>query len=215
MFVHDFVHVDRPLGAIVGHFGPLADPWLGALVVAAWNDISEDWAAAGIDPTELAVGAGLRVKLGLPRFRDDGLIVPISWPPGDRRFVPGLEADLELASFGPDRTHIQLLGRYRFPAGVDRFTREGSLAHRITVAGVRRFLELLANQLEHGSLVEPDAGDAAAATASMRDSAAPARPAIIGTISVSRRQRTRIATTRFDGGEMPVDSDGRQEPPIA
>lgn len=148
MFVHDFVHVDRPLADIIGRFGPLADPWLGALVVAAWADIRDDWAAAGVEPGELAVPAGLRVSLGLPRFRDDGLIIPVSWPVGDQRFVPGLEADLELVSFGADRTHVQLLGRYRFAPGVDRWTREGSLAHRITVAGVRRFLELLAAELE-------------------------------------------------------------------
>ena len=149
MFVHDFVHVDRPLADIVGRFGPLADPWLGALVVAAWADIREEWAAAGVDPTELIVSSGLRVSLGMPRFRDDGLIIPITWPPGERRFVPGIEADLELASFGPRRTHVQLLGRYRFPPGIDRWSREGSVAHRITVAGVRRFLQLLAGQLEN------------------------------------------------------------------
>lgn len=149
MFVHDFVRVERPLEDVLVHFGARVDPWLPTLLARAYEADSAVWGEAGIDAADLRCEPRMTIVLGRPRVRPDGIVLPISWPPGSARMVAGIEADLEIASCGPRRTDIHLLGRYRFGNDIDRWSQEGSLANRVTVTAVRRFLELLALHLEH------------------------------------------------------------------
>lgn len=148
MFIHDFVHVDRPLHVVLDSFAHRLDPWLGSLVRAAWLADREVWAETGVRSEDLTPPQVVNVALGAPRFRADGVVVPISWPRGSARLFPEVEGDLEVAACGPRRTDLHLMGRYELPVGIDRWSVEGSLVHRITINAVRRFLELLAAQLE-------------------------------------------------------------------
>jgi hypothetical protein len=148
MFVHDFVHVDRPLEDVLDNFSARVDPWLPTLVASAYEADRAVWCQAGIKAADLRCDSPVAIVLGRPRVRPDGIVLPISWAPGSARMVAGLEADLEIASCGPHRTDIHLLGRYRFGNDIDRWSQEGSLASRVTVTAVRRFLELLAMRLE-------------------------------------------------------------------
>lgn len=147
MFVHDFVRLNLPYEEVIARFGANVDPWLGVLVSSAWRNDMPTWIASGVDELDLASPAVVPVWLGAPRRRNDATIVPISWPPGGGRFVSGLDADLEIVACGPDFTDVQLLGRYEFCDGVERWSADASLAHRIAVSVVRRFLGLLAERL--------------------------------------------------------------------
>jgi hypothetical protein len=147
MFVHDFVRLSLPYDEVLVRFGAKLDPWLGMLVASAWRHDLDTWTAIGVAEKDLSPPTVVSVRLGIPRQRDGQTIVPITWPPGHGRFVSGLDADLEIVACGPDKTDVQLLGRYEFTDGVERWSAEASLAHRIAVTAVRRFLELLAQQL--------------------------------------------------------------------
>jgi hypothetical protein len=147
VFVHDFVRLNLPYQEVVARFGANVDPWLGVLVAAAWRNDMPTWIASGVDECDLAPPAVVPVWLGAPRQRNEATIVPIAWPPVGGRFVSGLDADLEIVGCGPDFTDIQLLGRYEFAEGVERWTADASLAHRIAVSVVRGFLGLLAERL--------------------------------------------------------------------
>ena len=153
MFVHDFVRIQLPFDEVVNRFGGSIDPWMGVLAATAWRSDLETWIEAGVDVADLEAPAALPVYLGPARFRTDAAIVPIRWPAGRARYVAGIDADLEIVACGPGRTDIQLLGRYELPEGINRWTTEASLAHRIAVTAVRRFLELLGGQLERGDAV--------------------------------------------------------------
>jgi hypothetical protein len=152
MFVHDFVHVDRPLDDVLGHFGARVDPWLPTLLSSAYETDRAVWCEAGIAASDLRAAPTVAILLGRPRVRADGVVLPISWPPRPATMVAGRDADLEIASCGPNRTDIHLLGRYEFGNDIDRWSQEGSLASRVTVTAVRRFLELLALHLEEQEL---------------------------------------------------------------
>jgi hypothetical protein len=149
MFVHDFVHVDRPLEDVLGHFGARVDPWLPSLLASAYEADRAVWSEAGVAADDLRAQPSVAITLGRPRVRPDGIVLPISWPAGPARMVAGVDADLEIASCGPNRTDIHLLGRYAFGSDIDRWSQEGSIANRVTVTAVRRFLELLAVHLEN------------------------------------------------------------------
>lgn len=157
MFVHDFVRIQLPFDEVMTRLGSSVDPWIGVLASTAWSADADTWVEAGVDLADLAPPTVMTVHLGQARTRVDAAIVPIRWPAGRARFVAGLDADLEFVACGPGRTDIQLLGRYDLPEGVDRWTTEASLAHRIAVTAVRRFLELLGSRLEDPSAAAPSA----------------------------------------------------------
>jgi len=148
VFVHDFVRLNLPYEEVVARFGADVDPWLGMLVASAWRNEMPTWIASGVDEIDLVLPAIVPVWLGTPRRqRNDATIFPIAWPPGSGRFVSGLDADIEIVACGPEYTDVQLLGQYEFADGVERWTADASLAHRIAVSVVRRFLVLLAERL--------------------------------------------------------------------
>jgi hypothetical protein len=155
VFVHDFVRLNLPYEEVVARFGANVDPWLGMLVASACRNDMPTWIASGVDEVDLAPPAVVPVWLGTPRLRNDATVVPIAWPPVGGRYVSGLDADLEIVACGPDFTDVQLLGRYEFGAGVERWSADASLAHRIAVSVIRGFLGLLAERLADDRLATP------------------------------------------------------------
>jgi hypothetical protein len=146
MFVHDFVAVERPALAVVDGFSRL-QPSLGPLVLAAWDADRDLWARLGIAYPDYAPSWPVRVEIGPARVRPDAVVIPILWSSGSDLTRVALEADLEIAAFSTNLTHLHLLGRYAFPPGIDRWSAEASRAHRATVSAVRRFLQMVAEQL--------------------------------------------------------------------
>lgn len=153
MFVHDFVAVERPALAVVDGFSRL-QPSLGPIVLAAWNADRDLWARLGMTYPEYAPSWPIHVEIGPPRVRPDAVVIPIMWCSGTAQTRVALEADLEIAAFGSDVTHLHLLGRYAFPPSLDRWSAEASRAHRATVSAVRRFLQMVAEELT--ILIAPD-----------------------------------------------------------
>lgn len=147
LFVNDFVAVDVSVDTAVQSFGGLATPDLvRGLVLEAWRAevAALDSALAKFrshtDPK-------VDVELGPARWRRDAVVIPLRWWTRSGDWVPPLEADLELASFGPDRTHVHVLGRSRLPIGESPQSEASSLHHRFTVAMVRHVLCLLTERV--------------------------------------------------------------------
>ncbi len=140
IFVHDFVPLDESWSQAAGDFlVALSSPLLTGLVIESWN--AEVGVAAGAG---LAVGpcrpGDVTVTIGEGHRRRDAVIVPISWQTEGTGWVAPLEADLELAAFGPRRCHLHLLGRSSLPSSVPPLTTAASLYQRLTVAVVRHVL---------------------------------------------------------------------------
>lgn len=147
LFVNDFVAVDVSVDTAIQLFGGLATP---ALVR---DFVLEAWRAeiAALDSALAVFGSHrepyLEVELGPARWRRDAVVVPLRWWADSGEWVPPLEADLELASFGPDRTHLHVLGRSRLPIGESPQSQAWSLHQRFTVALVRHVLRLLSERV--------------------------------------------------------------------
>jgi len=146
VFVHDFVAVERPAIAVVDGFSRL-QPSLGPLVLAAWDADRDLWTRLGIAYPDYAPSWPVCVEVGQARVRPDAVVIPILWSSGSDLTRVALEADLEIAAFSTNVTHLHLLGRYAFPPGIDRWSAEASRAHRATVSAVRRLLQMVAEQL--------------------------------------------------------------------
>jgi hypothetical protein len=155
MFVHDFVSVNRPAIEVLDEFFRL-EPTLGPTVLAAWNVDRELWSRTG-DTWYLPTWP-VHIEVGEARVRPDAVVIPLRWHSGESDRPIALEADLEIAAFGAGVTHLHLLGRYAFGAGIAHWAAETSQAHRAMVVAVRRFLQLLADQIAppvHGDASMP------------------------------------------------------------
>jgi hypothetical protein len=143
--VHDFIRVDLPFDAVVGAFTHFVTSDLVCHLVAdAWADQSAELDDVLPDLAEDRQLTRVVVSFGDRRARRGALILPIAWDTMSGQWIPPLEADLEIVSFGPERTHLHVLGQSQLRPRTPLFTERASLEHRLAVAVVRQFLRLLA-----------------------------------------------------------------------
>lgn len=148
LFVHDFVGIDLPFGAVVGAFAHYVSPdLLGRLVLDAWAQELAEMGRAVAFGRDDHTDATLAVAVGTPRARRDALVVPVRWRADSEHWVPPVEADLEIVAFGTARSHLHILGVSELPAGVAPCSDQASLEHRLTVALVRHVIFSLAGNI--------------------------------------------------------------------
>lgn len=149
--VHDFVSMDLAFDDAVAAFARQATTELiEQLLIEAWL-------------AELnAVGAGcpdgvprsdpkVVVELGPTRNRSDTTFFPLRWESCGGTWLAPLDADLEIIRFGPDRTHLHVLGISRPPPDGVAAPPVVHRTKRLTEAFVRHFLTALADQLMAGT----------------------------------------------------------------
>ena len=146
LYVHDFIRVDLPFDAVVGAFTHFVTSDLMCQLVAnAWDTEASELADVLPEESTPKQSPAVVVTLGDRRARRDALIFPLSWTTFSDEWVPPLDADLEIASFGPGRTHLHVLGQSQLRPRTPLYTDRASLEHRLAVAVVRHFLRLLAD----------------------------------------------------------------------
>lgn len=160
LFIHDFVKVDLPYDAVVAAFTYFVSPALiSQLAVEAWRCESAEVGRvlASVSENDGAADTTVEAKLGPIRARDGALALSLSWRADSGGWLPGLDADLEIAGFGPDRAHLHVLGLSQLPPGIAPCTDRASLDHRLTVAFVRHVIASLAELLvaRAGDMAEP------------------------------------------------------------
>lgn len=145
LFIHDFVPINLPFGALVGAFAHYVGPdMIRDLVIEAWQaELAELMRVIG-GTEESDLQPSVSVKVGEPRSRRDALVVPLEWESDSDGWIAPIEADLEVVAYGPRRSHLHILGTSVLPPGVDSCSERASLEHRLTVAVVRHVLFALA-----------------------------------------------------------------------
>lgn len=146
-FVHDFAGIDLPLSSVVCAIDIIATPSLiQEFVATAWMheiralDATEHQTLARTPPL-------VDVVFGEQRARSDAVILPVAWHGVSTPWIPPLDADVEFAAFGPQRTHVHLYGSSELPPDAPPASVSASLAQRLTVAVVRHVLTLLSQRI--------------------------------------------------------------------
>jgi hypothetical protein len=146
VFVHDFTYVQAPFERVAETL--TGSPSLDREAHAAVDEGDRFLAVVGPLGAAPGLSKAVVVSVGQSHQRGDALVVPLLWiATGPRALFPSLEADLEVAAAGPDRTQLSLMGTYDPPGGelgrlVDRF-----VLHRVAEATIRGFLRELAASL--------------------------------------------------------------------
>jgi hypothetical protein len=95
-----------------------------------------------------ALGKTVEISLESARQHFDGAVLSFSWQAhGGTSLFPRLDADLEVAPFGPGHSALTLRGTYDPPGGVLGKLADELVLHRVACATLRAFLEALCARL--------------------------------------------------------------------
>lgn len=155
MLIQDFVQIDCPFAEV--HSALLADPHtvLDQHISAGYHDGEELLMRLGPALKHPKLGKKVRVDVGEPYSRGDGIVLPVAWwATGVSYLFPCLDGDLEVTPLGTGTTQLTLMARYEPPLlGGAGFVLDRVLLHRVAEASIRSFLNRLGSSLEgHKSL---------------------------------------------------------------
>jgi hypothetical protein len=100
------------------------------------------------------VGKRVEIELGSPLHFPAKTTLPLTWTAtGTQRLFPSLDADMEIASLGPNRTQLAISARYRPPFGGVGHVLDRALLHRVAEATIKDFLDRVAEAIAAGAPV--------------------------------------------------------------
>jgi hypothetical protein len=154
MFVYYFVHVNRPfaeaepeLVAQLNSFGSLAD--------AAYREGEDLRDKIGLSRDNPVVAKTVQLVAGTPLRGGQQTTIPVAWEAtGTPGLFPKLDADLIVATVGPELCQIAMRGTYSPPLGPLGRALDRAVLHRVAEASVKSFVDRVAKSV---------AGDGAAA----------------------------------------------------
>ena len=133
----------------------LDDPerWIPGLLRAAEDRGQHLLAEVGFAVDTRRIDKQVEIELGAAIRTPSKTVLPMTWratrPEG---LFPQLDADVEVASLGADRTQLSISARYRAPMGAVGRVLDRALLHRVAEATVKDFLERVGERLRTGEL---------------------------------------------------------------
>jgi hypothetical protein len=112
------------------------------------------------------VARQVAIELGDPVHTRGKTVMPLRWvPTGAAGLFPALEADLEVAALGSNRTQLAMSARYVPPLGPIGHAIDRTVLYRIAEATLKDFLDRVADALMLGAETDMDEARDAPATA--------------------------------------------------
>jgi hypothetical protein len=93
----------------------------------------------------------VKLVVGTPTKGPGRLTVPLSWTAeGSTALFPKMDADLMLATLGPDASQLSLRGSYTPPMGAVGRALDRMLMHRVAESSVKGFVDRIADSINAG-----------------------------------------------------------------
>ena len=157
MFIEDFIDVDRQFPEAWARLMTGAAGWMASCAERAEEAGADIVLRIGPSGALSPARRRVRVHVGPPRQRGDGLAVSIEWKTIRLRgLFPTLEGDLEVSPLGGDRCRLTLSGQYSPPLGPIGASLDRRVLHRVAESTVRMFLSGLAERLAECGVGSPD-----------------------------------------------------------
>ncbi|HEX9122346.1 MAG TPA: hypothetical protein VF984_03155 [Actinomycetota bacterium] len=110
---------------------------------------------------ERRVAKSVEIELGTVYRIPSKALLPLTWKAtGSEALFPVLEADLEVAALGPERTQLSISGRYHPPLGMVGRALDRAMLHRVAEATVKDFVDGIGQALRdrEGVAARPERG---------------------------------------------------------
>lgn len=116
--------------------------WVPAMLEAAEDRGERLLAEVGFAVDARRIDKEVEISLGEPYRLSRKTLLPMSWrATGPERLFPQLDADLEIAPLGPQRTQLSISARYRPPLGTLGRALDRAMLHRVAEATIKDFLD--------------------------------------------------------------------------
>ncbi len=149
MFVRSFADVPVPFAEAERRLLATPAGWIPGLARAAEDGGERLLVEVGF-PIEgdRRVQKEVEVEIGSPHRTDSATRLPLTWKAtGPRSLFPSLEADLEVAALGPERTQVSVSATYRPPLGAVGRRLDRTLLHRVAEATIKDFVDRVSDAL--------------------------------------------------------------------
>lgn len=148
MFVRYFVDVPLPLEQAERLLLDAPERWIPGLAGSAHARGQRLLAEVGFGKAGRRVAKRVEIELGRPLHYATKTVVPLTWrATGPESLFPSLDADLEVAALGPDRSQLAVSARYRPPMGAVGRIVDRALLHRVAEATLKDFVDRVAERL--------------------------------------------------------------------
>jgi hypothetical protein len=149
MFVQDFQVVDRTYDEVQARLGDDVAGLLGRALDSARAEGENLRARVGPPSWPMLLAKTVEISPGPLRVHADRVLMAFSWEAsGTSSLFPQLDADLEAAPLGADRTQLALRARYEVPGGLLGRGVDHLLLHRVAESTIRAFLNQICEALE-------------------------------------------------------------------
>lgn len=150
MFVQDFQVVEAPFERVQAALRGDGESLLSGALDGARAEGERLRAKVGPAGWPAVLSKTMDLRVSAPRTHEDCAVVSFSWAAsGGASLFPTLEADLEVAPLGDDRTQVVLRGRYVPPGGLVGRGVDRLVLHRVAESTIRALLgDICANLAE-------------------------------------------------------------------
>ena len=157
MFVRYYLDIVASFHDVEGAILDDPETWVPGLLRAAEHGGQHLLAEVGFAVDTRRIDKQVQIELGAPIRTPSKTVLPMTWratrPEG---LFPHLDADIEVASLGADRTQLSISARYRAPMGALGRMLDRALLHRVAEATVKDFLDRVGDQLRTGELAKSE-----------------------------------------------------------
>jgi hypothetical protein len=148
VFIRYYTEIPLPAATVTSALADDPRRWLPGIAAQANECAQALVVKVGFGSEPYRIGKLVEVELGEPLATAGSSRIPIRWQAsGASGLFPALEADLEVASLGPDRTQLALSGTYEVPLGSLGRLADRTLLHRVAEATVKSFVDAVALQV--------------------------------------------------------------------
>jgi hypothetical protein len=149
MFLRYYVDLDVPFEDAEASLLEGPHPWVPGLFRDAEERGHALLAEVGfaVDDSR-RIDRQVRITLGTPYRSGSTTRVPLVWRATNKgRLFPQLDADIELAGLGPNRSQLSIDARYRPPLALVGRALDRTLLHRVAEATIKDFVDRVAERI--------------------------------------------------------------------
>jgi hypothetical protein len=148
MFIRYFLDLPLALENVEARLLAAPEVWVPGLARVADDGGERLLAEVGFPVDDHRVGKEVQIELGTPFRIPSRTILPLTWTAtGTERLLPSLDADLEIAPLGRNRTQLSISARYLPPLGAVGRALDRALLHRVAEATLKDFLDRVGEAL--------------------------------------------------------------------
>jgi hypothetical protein len=147
MFVRYFVELPTSPESVERILTRSPQSWLPGLASIAKERGDTLLAEVGFG-SHVRIDRQVTIQIGPPTHLGTTVVIPLAWTPVHAAgLLPSLDADLEIASLGTDRTQLAINARYEPPLGMMGRGVDRAILHRVAEATLKDFLDRVADVL--------------------------------------------------------------------